>query len=309
MRSNSTRTRRLAPALLVCLAACAADAPFDPFDDVGPLNDDGGDDDASGADDRSADSGGPAATDGDATESDTDEDGAGGDDENASGDDGGALVPDDPDAPSGQTECSTWHQDCPAGTKCVPWASSGGTWDATKCVVVLGDDKSGEPCFSDGSVEGTDTCDASGVCWDVGDSGEGLVGVCRSFCDGTPRAPSCERGLTCSVTNEGAITLCVPSCDPLQQDCGPGSGCYLVNDVFACMFTTSNLGVGQACGFINDCAPGLYCASGLVIPNCPGTGCCTPLCGVNGSASQCSAIPNTSCVTLGVGDVGACTAF
>ena len=31
-------------------------------------------------------------------------------------------------------ECDIWADDCPRGTKCMPWAADGGsTWNATKC--------------------------------------------------------------------------------------------------------------------------------------------------------------------------------
>ena len=65
------------------------------------------------------------------------------------------------------SECDSFLQDCPAGEKCVPYASSGGTWDHNKCVPVTGDLGEGEACVSEGPVFATDDCDAATTCWDM----------------------------------------------------------------------------------------------------------------------------------------------
>src|SRR5690242_9848822 len=46
----------------------------------------------------------------------------------------------------GPVPCDSFLQDCAEGEKCVPWSPSGGAWDASKCVPVLGDQAMGEPC-------------------------------------------------------------------------------------------------------------------------------------------------------------------
>lgn len=38
------------------------------------------------------------------------------------------------DAGTRAYECDTWHQDCPAGRKCIPWSDDGAaSWNATRC--------------------------------------------------------------------------------------------------------------------------------------------------------------------------------
>src|SRR5262245_29604034 len=43
------------------------------------------------------------------------------------------------------SECDPWAQDCPEGEKCVAYGSTGGNWDANKCVLVTGDGQQGDP--------------------------------------------------------------------------------------------------------------------------------------------------------------------
>ena len=45
------------------------------------------------------------------------------------------ILPDD--GGTGVFECDLWGQDCPDGEKCMPWASNGGTWNATRCSPVV----------------------------------------------------------------------------------------------------------------------------------------------------------------------------
>ena len=72
-------------------------------------------------------------------------------------------------------ECDSFEQDCPEGEKCVPYGSTGGNWDANKCVPVMGDQEPGEPCWWGGVVEATDNCDETSACWDVWDVDGELV--------------------------------------------------------------------------------------------------------------------------------------
>jgi hypothetical protein len=189
--------------------------------------------------------------------------------------------------------CDPYSQDCPEGEKCVPYASSGGTWDANKCVPVLGDGALGETCTYDGAVEATDDCDASSYCWKV--DGEG-VGTCHAFCMGSPDAPVCPPDSRCLLSGSGIPNLCYPACDPLTQDCGPGLACYWVASYFTCAFTTQDIPTGEPCGFINDCAPGNICESAEVMPDCEGVACCAAYCNINLDDAQCDAVPGTVCV-------------
>jgi len=45
------------------------------------------------------------------------------------------------------TACDPFLQGCPEGEKCVAYASTGGNWDANKCVPVFGDAGPGESCI------------------------------------------------------------------------------------------------------------------------------------------------------------------
>jgi hypothetical protein len=194
--------------------------------------------------------------------------------------------------------CDVWGQDCPEGEKCVPYASSGGNWDELKCVAIMGDQASGEPCWSGGAAEGTDNCDATSFCWDVIDVEGEPVGTCTTFCAGNPGDPMCPPGSQCLIGSEGTISLCVPTCDPLAQDCGAGLACFWANNDFNCIFTTEDIPAGQPCGLINDCAAGLGCIDAQWFPDCAGSACCSAFCDITLGDGPCDALPGTSCVAF-----------
>ncbi|MFO7564837.1 MAG: hypothetical protein R6X02_19490 [Enhygromyxa sp.] len=210
--------------------------------------------------------------------------------------------------------CDPWTQDCPEGEKCVPYASSGGTWDANKCVPIMGDQEPGEPCKYGGAVEATDDCDASGACFNVKEVDGEMTGTCLAFCTGSPDAPACPEGSSCKLTGDGTLTLCFPQCDPIAQDCDSGLACFWVGYEFTCVFTTEELPPGSPCGFINDCATGLICIAGEVVPDCEDPACCTPFCDTTLGDAQCAAVPQSMCVPFfeegrslpGYEDVGIC---
>ena len=192
-------------------------------------------------------------------------------------------------------QCDPWTQDCPEGQKCVPYASSGGAWDATKCVDVLGSQAMGEPCSYAGAAEATDDCDATGYCWGVNEVDGELVGVCAAFCTGSPDEPMCPAGYFCPLAGDGTINLCHRTCDPIVQDCQEGTGCFWSGANFQCIFTTQDIPPGQPCGYINDCAPGSSCIDGAELPECAGSSCCAPFCELGGDPSPCAAIPGSVC--------------
>jgi hypothetical protein len=207
------------------------------------------------------------------------------------------------------SECDPFWQDCPEGEKCVPYGSTGGNWDANKCVPIFGDGQAGDPCLYGGTVEATDDCGAQSLCWDVDDEG---VGVCTEFCQGTPDDPICPMGTSCLIANSGSINLCVSTCDPLMQDCGPGLACYWANTAFFCLFTTQDIPLGEPCGYPNDCAGGLVCLTADVLPNCDGSSCCGSFCSVMEGAAcpemgtECSAFFEEGMAPSGYEDVGIC---
>jgi hypothetical protein len=203
-----------------------------------------------------------------------------------------------PDVDLGQiSECDPFAQDCPEGEKCVPYASTGGNWDANKCVPVSGSGAAGDPCTYGGVVEATDDCDENTHCWNVVDVDGMLVGECVPFCAGTADDPVCPPGSACMIANEGSINLCIDQCDPLVQDCDEGLGCYWTNFDFLCVFETQNVPLGEPCGFWNDCLAGLYCADAAALPECAGSSCCTEYCEFGNPMAMCST-PGTECVAF-----------
>jgi len=201
----------------------------------------------------------------------------------------------DPDGGGISFECDMFAQDCPPGEKCMPWASDGGgSWNATRCSMIQPNPgQPGDECEVEGSgTSGIDSCDLGSMCWDV--DGETNTGTCVAMCTGDESNPLCEDPDTfCTIANDGAIVLCLPSCDPILQDCAEGQACYPINDGFACAPDASGeMGIyGDPCEFINVCDPGLACVNPEVVPGCSGAmGCCSELCDLAdpGGAMQCS---------------------
>lgn len=203
------------------------------------------------------------------------------------------------------SECDPFAQDCPEGEKCVPYASTGETFDANKCVVVTGSGEPGDACSYGGIVEATDDCGVDSYCWANGD-----VGVCQEFCHGTADDPTCPEGFQCLIHGDGSVTLCMSSCNPLLQDCGPGFACYWDNAEFSCAPTSEDIVLGDPCVDINDCAAGLICLPTDVLPSCAGDSCCASFCDL--SAPMCDQM-GTECIPFydgappaGYEDVGIC---
>jgi hypothetical protein len=191
------------------------------------------------------------------------------------------------------SECDPWVQDCPEGEKCVAYGSTGGNWDANKCVLVTGSGQQGDPCMYSGTVDSTDDCGPDTWCWNVNMDG---VGTCTPFCDGTPDDPLCEPGYGCSIANNGSINLCLQQCDPLLQDCEGENVCfYDFSGNFVCAFAADMIPTGEPCGFINDCSPGNVCLDATVLPSCNGASCCGAFCDLS----------DPMCATMGT----ECTAF
>lgn len=220
------------------------------------------------------------------------------------------FVPDDSDF-GGVSECDPFMQDCPDGEKCVPYGSTGGNWDANKCVLVMGDGVEGDPCTYGGVVEATDSCGAGLHCWDVMDVDGQPQGVCTAFCSGSADNPTCNPGTSCLIANDGSINLCIVTCDPLQQDCGSGLACFWANNDFNCIFTTQDIPLGDPCGFINDCVAGTGCLAAEVMPNCNGSACCGAFCDLSDptcmqQGTECSAFFEEGMAPPGYENVGVC---
>ena len=216
-----------------------------------------------------------------------------------------------PDVADGVHGCDPWAQDCPEGEKCVPYGSTGGNWDANKCVPVVGDGEIGDSCTWDGTSAATDSCGQGSHCWDVAEVDGELVGVCTAFCAGNADDPICAQGSSCVIANEGSITLCIATCDPLLQECGEGLGCFWTNNDFNCVFTAGEIAEAEPCGYINDCAPGLLCTSSAVLPSCDGTDCCTAYCDLSDPSCPVAGTECTSFFDEGTApptyeDIGVC---
>lgn len=211
--------------------------------------------------------------------------------------DGGALT----------FECDLFAQDCPKGEKCTPWDNGGGygspsrissaegSWNATRCVPVSEDAAHvGDPCQVEGTpVSGIDDCGVGLMCWNVGADGQG---TCEDMCIGSADNPQCEAdGDLCAITNDGAIVLCLPACDPLAPNCSRrGDACMAVNDDWACVPDASGPSgaLGDECEFINGCDAGLMCLSVGTLAGCTGpVSCCTSICdlGAAGADESCAA--------------------
>ena len=213
------------------------------------------------------------------------------------------------------SQCDVWSQDCPDGEKCAPWANDGGSsWNATKCVPVDPNPKQpGDACVApQGGVSGVDDCDEGAMCWDV--DAETNEGVCVAFCEGSADDPMCAPGSTCAIVNDGVLILCLPSCDPLLQDCPGDDLCLPLGDVFGCVLDASGeMGAyGDPCEYANACDPGLVCLNPEYVPDCMAGGCCSPLCEVTapnmcpGDGQECIAWYEEGMAPPGYEDVGVC---
>ena len=192
------------------------------------------------------------------------------------------------------TECDVWAQDCPEGQKCMPWANDGSSaWNATKCTDVMENaGMPGDECTVEGNgVSGIDSCQKASMCWNV--SAETGTGVCIGFCTGSQEAPQCnEPGTNCVIANDGVLILCLPGCDPLQQDCPNMDLCIPqpMGDGFVCVLDASGEEGQQndPCEFANACDAGLVCLDPTLASECDpqALGCCLPFCDI--SAPDCT---------------------
>ncbi len=216
-------------------------------------------------------------------------------------------------------ECTTWEENCPSGQKCMPWSSDGsGSWNALKCSPIAPiPDAVGAPCTVEGSgVSGIDSCQLGSMCWNV--DGETLEGTCTVFCTGSESKPGCGDPLSsCYFPGSGIPSLCLPYCDLLEQDCGPGMGCYLVDSSFVCAPDASGDdagGYGDPCEFVNSCSAGFLCigAENFGANSCEANQCCAPVCDATApdcpDAGTCESLNEAGQVPPGGENVGVCVA-
>jgi hypothetical protein len=212
-------------------------------------------------------------------------------------------------------ECSVWDQDCPEGEKCSAWANDGGdVWNAWRCVPIAPSPGAvGDPCTVEGSaVSGVDTCEQGAICFHV--DPETNEGICSGFCVGAEENPVCDdpEDACVDVTGEGLLPLCLPTCDPLVQDCAGDDGCYGDGVMFVCAPDASGDGgaEGAACASMNACDPGLACVSAGLVPGCAAESCCASFCDVElldcPAALECIAYFEAGMEPPGLEHVGVC---
>ena len=216
------------------------------------------------------------------------------------------------------SQCDLWLQDCPEGSKCMPYdKDNDGIHDAKRCVPIGGSpDQAGDDCTVEGSVaSGVDTCDVGLICWNTDANNQGY---CVQMCMGSPGDPKCPEGLICDISNGGALLLCVTSCDPLTPSCPVGQICLPGGDKqFVCdVDASSDQGsYGDPCAYVNVCDQGLLCVAGQSVPGCKTDGCCTEYCDLGAPDVVCAGAPEQECVSFydndaappGYENVGVCT--
>ena len=194
-------------------------------------------------------------------------------------------------------ECDKFLQDCPEGQKCAAWAEGGGgSYNAVKCVPVMGDKQPGEECFApEGGTSGLDDCAEGVMCWNVD---ENNMGVCVALCSGNPEAPVCPDDGPCTLDGNGALNLCFTNCDPLVQDCVGDDLCIPNGEGFTCVLDGSGDEgqVNDICEFANACDKGLVCLDPVVASSAcdpRAFGCCQPFCEFPGGGCP---NPDQACV-------------
>lgn len=235
----------------------------------------------------------------------------------SSGSSGNFFVPNDMNKPP---QCDQWKQDCPEGQKCMPYSGDGDfSWESLKCVDVMPNPgQVGDDCMAEGGVSGIDNCDKGLMCWDVDPMTN--VGVCVAMCVGSPDAPSCDSmDASCLISNMGVLTLCLPKCDPLVQDCAGDNLCIpnpQDGTAFLCLLDASG-DEGQEfdpCQYINSCDKGFFCAVPTLANECDpnSTGCCLSFCDItlmpkcNGAGQECLPWYGMDTPAPGYEDVGYC---
>ena len=177
--------------------------------------------------------------------------------------------------------CDPFLDQCPPGTKCSLYnPDNSGTWEGYRCQPLTPDPKQLYEQCSIGEG-GVDTCDKQLTCWTNG----GENGICYGLCIGSLDDPGCIDPLAfCSIFGDG-ISVCFPTCNPLNNECSAGELCAPNAGFFRCIRDVSDLdgGLYGPCEGADQCQLGLACVESAPIINCDPKflGCCTPWCDVN----------------------------
>ncbi|MEM6992602.1 MAG: hypothetical protein AAF721_18965 [Myxococcota bacterium] len=324
---------RACGAAVAALALTACGPTLGSLDSEGEASDDAADSSSPSSNDTGDDGVGPLppttapmdATDSGATFGDE-----ASDDEDESDTDGGVTFIDPVDTGCGELppgfqahcsfECNVWEQDCPRGEKCMPWANDGGSsWNATRCSPIAAEPAAvGDACLVEGNgVSGIDDCDQGAMCFYV--DSETNAGTCVAMCGGSPSRPTCDEGSACTVSGEGTLAVCLPSCNPLDTDCPDNQVCVPApGGSFGCITQVeAPLQYGESCEALNECATGLACLNGEAVgcesQTCCGAFCSTadgdpnPACPDAAAGQTCSSVYEEGAAPPGFEDVGVCT--
>lgn len=226
-------------------------------------------------------------------ESDEAEDGGAGEDGEADEGDEGAVFAPDPDLTDYGTLCDpTTQQPCPPDEKCTTVSVvNPNTWDQNACrPVVDAPDDVGESCTILGEpYDGLDTCARGSICWPSIPQ-DRCVAFYESYDD-----PECEPGHWPFISGDAILPLCVPVCDPLDDDaCGAQGICQVGwKNQFGCRLDEleERKVVGEPCE-LSECTAGLVCVEGVA--GCMAETCCTPVCDPAAPA-ECDALPGSTC--------------
>lgn len=252
------------------------------------------------------------------------------------------------DVPNNNEDCNPGMNLCPAGEKCVPYSGDGDEGWETHCVPIAPNPgQVGDPCTYEGVESGADSCDRFLMCWDV--DPDTKEGHCVDVCFGQAEMPMClDPGTACFMSGgafgvvnvclptcdfeqvcmadqvcayNGGGFVCLPACDPLQQDCAADKACtYAPKDggLFICNLDQSGAG-GQefdSCEHASGCDAGLLCLSSTLAVECDqmATNCCLAICDVTmpmciGQGSVCHPWYDMGGAPPGLENVGLCSVF
>jgi hypothetical protein len=209
------------------------------------------------------------------------------------------------ECPGGAPACVEAEKSCSLSTRCENVRCSGGT----TCDPADGKCRCGGPggpicafgqsCdVAAGACLGGDRC--AGVECHDGLECDPEDGVCK--CGGL-NGEVCATSQACARMADGSAD-CVLPCDPRQQGCGEGQGCYY--DIYAqlgfCQTPTKDPAntEGMGCFQASDCATGFHCQQEPFQP-----GKCRRYCNVPDGMSGCPQIPDPqNCFALDVAPTG-----
>jgi hypothetical protein len=182
--------------------------------------------------------------------------------------------------------CNWWVDDCGPDSACVIDLDG----EASCLALGVNPGARGDPCAK------SNPCGKGLLC--------GIDGYCLERCTCSDAHPHCpDPNSTCfNITESREPAYCLPSCDPVAQDCAaPGVSCWSWNIPICENPPYLAVGVaGDPCGnsFNVECVPGLECTAGA--PQCDYSECCAPLCYMDDPEACAEFGADFTCGQLGV---------